>query len=97
MDFKPLQDHVLVAPRPLETMSAGGIIIPQNNNEKPTEGKVIAVGPGYTNTKGETIPLEVKEGDQILFSKYTGTEIKIDNKEYIVIKEDNILGVLDNN
>jgi chaperonin GroES len=77
-----------------ETKTAGGIIIPDNHTEKPSEGQVLAVGPGYRFNDGSTRELEVKEGDKILFGKYSGTEVKVKGEDYLIMKEDDILGVL---
>ena len=78
-----------------EQKTAGGIIIPDTAKEKPQEGKIVAVGPGKRNDEGNRIPMEVKEGERNLFSKYAGTDIKIDGKEHIFMREDDILGILD--
>ena len=95
MKLKPLNDRVIVTRVEREQKTAGGIIIPDTAKEKPQEGKIVAAGPGKLDDKGNRIPLEVKEGDRILFSKYAGTEIKIDGVEHIFMKEDDILAVLD--
>ena len=95
MKLKPLENRVIVTRVGEEQKTAGGIIIPDTAKEKPQEGKIVAVGPGKRDDKGKRIPLEVKEGDRILFSKYAGTEIKIDGVEHIFMKEDDILAVLD--
>ena len=95
MKLKPLNDRVIVTRVEKEQKTAGGIIIPDTAKEKPQEGKILAVGPGKLNEKGKRNPLEVKKGDRILFSKYAGTEIKIDGVEHIFMKEDDILAVLD--
>ena len=94
MKIKPLNDRVIVSREKEEQKTAGGIIIPDTAKEKPLEGKIIAVGPGKRDDDGNRIPLEVKEGDRILFSKYAGTEIKIDGKEHVFMREDDILGIL---
>jgi chaperonin GroES len=94
MKIKPLHDHILVE-RVEEEMKKGGIIIPDTAKEKPQQGKVIAVGDGRRDEKGNKIPLEVKKGDIILFGKYSGTEIKIVDKEYLIIREDDILGIVE--
>jgi chaperonin GroES len=94
MKIKPLNDRVLVTRVEEEQKTAGGIIIPDTAKEKPQEGKVVAVGPGKCDESGKRVPLEVKKGDRILFSKYAGTEIKIDGKEHIFMREDDILGIL---
>jgi chaperonin GroES len=95
MKLKPLDNRVIVTRVEEEQRTAGGIIIPDTAKEKPQEGKIVAVGPGKRDDKGKRIPLEVKNGDRILFSKYAGTEIKIDGVEHIFMKEDDILAVLD--
>lgn len=95
MKLKPLENRVIVTRVEEEQKTSGGIIIPDTAKEKPQEGKIMAVGPGKRDDKGKRIPLEVKEGDRILFSKYAGTEIKIDGVEHIFMKEDDILAVLD--
>ena len=95
MNVKPLQDRVLVKRVEEEQLSAGGIIIPDSAKEKPAEGVIISVGNGKITNNGELIALTVKKGDRILFSKYAGTEVKIDNQEHIVMREDDILGVIE--
>jgi chaperonin GroES len=95
MKIRPLNDRVLVVRVEEEQKTAGGIIIPDTAKEKPQEGKIIAAGPGKMGDDGKRTPLNVKKGDKILFSKYAGTEIKIDGVEHIFMKEDDILGVLD--
>ncbi len=96
MKIKPLNDRILVIRVEEEQISAGGIIIPDTAKEKPQEGKIVAVGPGKFDDQGkQRIPMEVKEGDRILFSKYAGTEIKINGVEHIFMKEDDILAVVD--
>ena len=95
MKIKPLNDRVLVMRVEEEQKTAGGIIIPDTAKEKPQEGKIIAAGPGKLGDDGKRTPLNVKKGDKILFSKYAGTEIKIDGIEHIFMKEDDILGVLE--
>ena len=94
MKIRPLNDRVLVVRVEEEQKTAGGIIIPDTAKEKPQEGKVIAAGPGKMGDDGKRTPLNVKKGDKILFSKYAGTEIKIDGVEHIFMKEDDILGVI---
>ncbi len=94
MKIKPLYDHILVE-RIEEEVKKGGIIIPDTAKEKPQQGKIIAVGNGRKDDKGNPIPLEVKKGDIILFGKYAGTEVKIEDKEYLIIKEDDILGIVE--
>ena len=95
MKIRPLNDRVLVTRVEEEQKTAGGIIIPDTAKEKPQEGKIIATGPGKIGDDGKRLPLNVKKGDKILFSKYAGTEIKIDGVEQIFMKEDDILGVLE--
>ena len=95
VNIKPLADRVLIEPMAAETKTASGIYIPDTAKEKPQEGKVIAAGPGKMDEDGKRTPLEVKKGDKILFSKYAGTEIKINGVEHMFMKEDDILGVLD--
>jgi chaperonin GroES len=95
MNVKPLGDRVLVQPVEQEEVKKGGIIIPDTAKEKPQEGKIVAVGAGKRDDNGKLIPLDVKKGDRVLFSKYGGTEIKIDGKDYLIMREDDILGVLD--
>ena len=94
MKFRPLHDRVLVESLESEEKTAGGIIIPDTAKEKPQEGKVIAVGPGAKTEDGKIIPMDVKVGDQVLFGKWSGTEVKIDGKEYSIMKESDIMGVV---
>ena len=94
MKIKPLHDHILVE-RVEEEMKKGGIIIPDTAKEKPQQGKVVAVGDGRRDEKGNKIPLEVKKGDTILFGKYAGNEIKLVDKEYLIIREDDVLGIIE--
>jgi chaperonin GroES len=94
MNVKPLGDRVLVQPIEQEEVKKGGIIIPDTAKEKPQEGKVVAVGAGKRDDNGKLIPMDVKKGDRVLFSKYGGTEIKIDGKDHLIMREDDILGVL---
>ncbi len=95
MKIKPLNDRILVVRVEEEQKTAGGIIIPDTAKEKPQEGKVVAVGPGKIGDDGKRVPVELKEGDRVLFSKYAGTEIKIDGVEHVFMREDDILGVLE--
>jgi chaperonin GroES len=95
MKIRPLQDRVIVERLAEEEKTKGGIIIPDTAKEKPMEGKVIAVGKGKTTEDGKLIKLDVKAGDIILFSKYAGTEVKIDGKEYLIMREDDILGIVE--
>ncbi|MAJ61227.1 MAG: co-chaperone GroES [bacterium TMED88] len=95
MKIRPLQDRILVKRVDEEEKTAGGIIIPDTAKEKPQEGKVVAVGNGKTDDDGKSIPLEVKKGDKVLFSKYSGTEVTIEGAEHLIIREDDVLGILD--
>ena len=94
MKIKPLGDRILVIRVEEEKKTKGGILIPDTAKEKPQEGKVIAVGPGKVNEKGERIPLDVKKGNRVLFGKYAGNEIKIDGVEHLIMREDDILGIV---
>ena len=93
MKFRPLHDRVLIKVLDSEENTAGGIIIPDTAKEKPQEGEVVAVGPGARNNEGKITPLDVKIGDRVLFGKWSGTEVKIDGKEYSIMKETDIMGV----
>jgi chaperonin GroES len=95
MKIKPLNDRILVARVEEEQKTAGGIIIPDTAKEKPQEGKVVEAGPGKLDDSGKRIPMQVKKGDRILFSRYAGNEVKIDGKEFIFMREDDILCVFD--
>jgi len=95
MKIRPLQDRVIVKRVDEEEKSSGGIIIPDTAKEKPQEGKVVAVGKGKVNEDGKVHPLDVKSGDKILFGKYAGTEIKIEGEEHLILREDDILGVVE--
>ena len=94
MKIRPLNDRILVKRLEEEKKTKGGIIIPDTVKEKPQQGKVVAVGPGRRDEDGKRIALDVKEGDKILFSKYAGTEIKIDDVEHLFMREDDILGII---
>jgi chaperonin GroES len=94
MNFRPLHDRVLVESLESEEKTAGGIIIPDTAKEKPQEGKVIAVGPGAKTEDGKVIPMDVKVGDRVLFGKWSGTEVKVNGKEYSIMKESDIMGVV---
>jgi chaperonin GroES len=95
MKFKPLQDRVLVRRLEQEEKTAGGIIIPDTAKEKPMEGEVVAVGPGSRSEDGKLHPLDVKPGDRVLFGKWSGSEVKIDGEELIIMKESDILGIIE--
>jgi chaperonin GroES len=96
MNFRPLHDRVAVCRVDSETKTSGGIIIPDTAAEKPQQGEVIAVGPGARNEDGKVIPVEVKKGDRVLFGKWSGTEVKIDGAEILIMKESDIMGVIAN-
>jgi len=95
MKVKPLQDRVLVKRLEKEEKTAGGIIIPDTAKEKPAEGEVVAAGPGRTTEDGKLIPLDVKVGDRVIFAKYAGTEVQIDGEEYLLMREEEILGIIE--
>ena len=95
MNIRPLQDRVIVKRMEEERTSSGGIVIPDSATEKPIRGEVIAVGPGKVQDNGKKLPVDLKVGDTVLFSKYSGTEVKIDDEEYVVMREDDILGVIE--
>ena len=95
MNVRPLRDRILVQRLDEGEQRVGGIIIPDTAKEKPMQGKVVAVGSGRVNDKGQVFPLDVKAGDTILFGKYAGTEIKIDGQEYLIVREDEVLGVFE--
>jgi chaperonin GroES len=95
MKFRPLHDRVVVRRVEEDTKTTGGIIIPDTAKEKPMEGEVIAVGPGARDESGKVVPLDVKAGDRVLFGKWSGTEVKIDGDELLIIKESDIMGVIE--
>ncbi len=95
MKLRPLQDRVLVRRVEPEVKTAGGIFIPDTAQEKPTEGEVVAVGPGMRDEAGKVYPLEVKSGDRVLFGKWSGSEVKLDGEDLMILKETDIMGVLD--
>lgn len=95
MKLRPLQDRILVQRVEEESTTRGGIIIPDTAKEKPIEGKVTAVGKGKIGDDGKRISLEIKKGDKILFSKYGGTEVKIEGEEYLIMREDDVLGIIE--
>ncbi len=94
MKFRPLHDRVVIEPMEQEEKTAGGIIVPDTAKEKPVQGKVVAVGPGPRDEDGALQALDVKKGDTILYGKYSGTEVKIDDKELLIMRESDIMGVL---
>ena len=95
MKFRPLHDRVVVRRIEAEEKSTGGIIIPDTAKEKPSQGEVIAVGPGGRDETGKVIPIDVREGDRVLFGKWSGTEVKIDGQELLIMKESDIMGIID--
>ena len=95
MNFRPLHDRVLVRRVEAEEKTSGGIIIPDTAKEKPQEGKVISVGPGARDESGKLVPLDVKAGDRVLFGKWSGTEVKLDGVEYLIMKESDIMGIVE--
>ena len=95
MKFRPLHDRVVVKRIEAEEKTAGGIIIPDTAKEKPQQGEVVSVGPGGRDEAGKLIPIDVKPGDRVLFGKWSGTEVKLDGVEYLIMKESDIMGVLD--
>ena len=95
MKFRPLHDRVVVKRVEEDTKTKGGIIIPETAQEKPMQGEIIAVGPGARDESGKIVALDVKKGDRVLFGKWSGTEVKIDGTEYLIMKESDVMGVLD--
>ncbi len=94
MKFRPLHDRIVIKRIEAEAKSAGGILIPDSAQEKPQQGEVIAVGPGGRDESGKLIPIDVRPGDRVLFGKWSGTEVKIDDVEYLIMKESDVMGVL---
>ncbi|MCR9072994.1 MAG: co-chaperone GroES [Alphaproteobacteria bacterium] len=94
MKFRPLHDRVVIEPLQADTKTAGGIIIPDTAKEKPMQGKVVAAGPGARDENGKVQPLDVKKGDTVLYGKWSGTEVKIDGQELLIMKESDIMGVV---
>jgi chaperonin GroES len=95
MSFRPLHDRIVVRRITADEKTAGGVIIPDTAQEKPQQGEVIAVGPGARNERGEIVALDVKAGDRVLFGKWSGTEVKIDGEDLLIMKESDVMGVLD--
>ncbi len=95
MKFRPLHDRVVVKRLDSETKTSGGIIIPDTAAEKPQQGEIVAVGPGARDEGGKLVPIDLKKGDKVLFGKWSGTEVKIDGEELLIMKESDIMGVLD--
>lgn len=93
--IRPLGDRVIISPIEPKEVVKGGIIIPDSAKEKPMQGKVVAAGPGAVNKKGERLPMDVKEGDTVLYGKYSGTEIKLEDEKYIIMHQEEILGVIE--
>jgi chaperonin GroES len=94
VSIKPLEDRIVVKPLDAEQTTASGLVIPDTAKEKPQEGEVVAVGPGRRNEEGKRIEVDVKKGDRVLIGKYSGTDVKIDGTDYVILREDEILGVL---
>jgi len=94
LSLKPLGNRVVVEPMEQEEMTAGGIVLPETAKEKPQKGKVLSIGPGERDEDGKRIPMDVKEGDTVLYAKYSGTEIKLDNKKLLILRESDILAIL---
>ena len=94
MKFKPLHDRILLKRLEETEVKKGGIIIPDTAKEKPSQGEVVAVGPGRKDDQGKIIPMELKVGDKVLFGKYSGSDVKLDGEEYVIMKEDEVLGVV---
>ncbi len=95
MNYKPLGDRLLLEVKKAEEKTKSGIVLPDSAKEKPQEGKVVAAGPGARDKDGKRIPMEVSKGDKVLYSKYSGTEVKIDSKDYLIIKETDILAIIE--
>ena len=95
MQFRPLHDRVLVRRIDAEEKSAGGIIIPDTAKEKPSQGEVVAVGPGRRDDSGKLVPIDLRVGDRVLFGKWSGTEVKIDGEELLIMKESDVMGIID--
>jgi chaperonin GroES len=95
ISIKPLGNRVVVEPEEQEEMTSGGIVLPETAKEKPQKGKVLATGPGERDDDGKRIPLDVKEGDKVLFAKYSGTEIKLDDKKVLILRESDLLAIVD--
>ena len=95
ISIKPLGNRVVVEPEEQEDMTSGGIVLPETAKEKPQKGKILATGPGERDDDGKRIPLDVKEGDNVLFAKYSGTEIKLDDKKVLILRESDLLAIVD--
>ena len=94
MHFRPLHDRVMIEPLDREEKTAGGIIVPDTAQEKPMRGKVLATGPGARNEDGALLPMELKKGDNVLYGKFSGTEVKIDDREVLIMRESDVMGIL---
>jgi len=94
MNLKPLGDRLIIEPIEQEEMTASGIVLPETAKEKPMQGKVLAVGPGARKEDGSRIPMDVSKGDTVLYAKYAGTEVKLDNKKYLILKETDVLAIV---
>ena len=95
MGYRPLGDRLLVKPKPSEETTKSGIVLPDSAQEKPQEGSVVSTGPGTKDDSGKTIAMEVKKGDVVLYSKYSGTEVKIEGEEHLIIKESDVLAIVE--
>ena len=95
MSFRPLHDRVLIQPLEQDSKTKGGIIIPDTAKEKPVEGKVVAVGPGARDESGKLHPLDIKVGDTVLYGKWSGTEVKVDGEDFLIVKESDVMGVIE--
>jgi chaperonin GroES len=95
MNLKPLGSRIVIEPLEQEEITAGGIVLPETAKEKPQKGKVLSVGPGDRDDEGKRIPMDVKEGDTVLFAKYAGTEIKLDGKKLLILRESDLLAIID--
>jgi chaperonin GroES len=95
MSFRPLHDRVLIQPLEQDSKTKGGIIIPDTAKEKPVEGKVVAVGPGARDENGKLQPLDIKVGDTVLYGKWSGTEVKVDGEDFLIVKESDVMGVIE--
>lgn len=95
MSIKPIRDRILVLPEEQETKTAGGILIPDNAKEKPMKGKVVAIGTGKVTEDGSIVPLVIKEGDTVVYSKFSGTEVKVENEPHIILTEDDVIAIVE--
>ena len=95
MNLKPLADRVVIEPLEQEEVTTGGILLPETAKERPQQGKVLSAGPGRTDEKGKRVPMDVKVGDRVLYAKYSGTEVKVDSKKLLIMKEGDVLAILE--